>query len=75
MRYNDGQQVLQASLLSNTHWSLIRFSGGPLVLTVCWMFFAVSFSSDFTVSGVGSASFFVWSTAREKQVFFEGGEE
>lgn len=61
-------------LLSNTHWSLIRFSGGPLVLTVCWMFFVVSFSSDFAASGVGSASFLFWSTSHQKELFFGGGK-
>lgn len=71
-----GKMKRQESLLSffshvQFHWSLIRFSGGPLVLTVCWVFFAISFSSDFTVSGIASASFFVWSTCHQKQIVLQ----
>lgn len=44
------------------HWSLIRFSGGPLVAELCWAFLTASFSSGLTASGAGSGSFLIWST-------------
>lgn len=53
-----------------SHCNRILFSGGPLVLVLCWVILAVSFSSCLTASGAGSGSFLIWSTDETKYTQF-----